>query len=542
MSNVVFMVKNGIGYGHLRRALLLASALQESTRLTPVVISQASTLDLFRDSGVRVLNLPLIERTGSDVLEDRFTAILDSVLVELDPSLVIEDTYPDPRYLALPSLTGVPRMLIMRRLDGTSLDQIRRTGRLTHYDAILIAQDHEQFVREGHSGQTLAAVEASGKFTFVGNVHAAPTLTESARERARYVPNGEPLVVAAAGAGGDQMADGFCDRLFHACAAAAASLAKQAHPARFVLVTGPYFAGREISVTDNVTVHRYYPRLAALLRAADVAVLKPGNNVVSEALLGRANLVLSPDTSFMEGLDEHAARLVGDFGGVVSPPTDHDISAAIRGALAAPRRTRGIDERANGVRSAVAEIERWATGPAPARIEPKHLLLITLCHDSQEPTTLPPVEGHNQLTFLSRVTTEGPRRGVIADCAPPGLRPQALVDAGARMLLEPLDSSYRYSLHRWMALDPPRPALIVHPLTIAHPRSVTSAMRAIARATAHANRFAALLLDLRHLEPGRARALLERLRSLLNTEPVVQIDVTRAIEISAQALLEPRET
>jgi predicted glycosyltransferase len=174
VRNVVFLVKNGIGFGHIRRAILLAEAVREQGRLRPIVVSQASSLQLYTTTTIPVVNFPLLHRVSSAVAEDCYLDILDRLLEHLDPAVVIEDTYPDPRYLALTSLADRPRLLVMRRMDGESFDQIRELGRLAHYDRILIAQRPEEFAREGHSGHSTAAVESSGRFTFVGNLYHTP--------------------------------------------------------------------------------------------------------------------------------------------------------------------------------------------------------------------------------------------------------------------------------------------------------------------------------------------------------------------------------
>ncbi len=300
MKTVALLVKNGIGFGHLRRAVVIAEAIRAEGRLRPVIISQASSLSLFRDTPVEVVNFPLLHRVSSAVAEDSYTAVLDRFLHRLDPAVVVEDTYPDPRYLSLKSLAHRPRLLVMRRLDGASFDQLRTQGRFAPYDRILIAQSPEDFAGEGHSGESTAAVKFGTRFSFIGNVSYTPTAAETASARATYAPDGEPLVVVNGGAGGDQMPDGYGDRLFGACAQVAGRLLADGHPARFVFVTGPYYAGKPLHDTANVTVRRYEPRLAALLAAAHVAIIKPGNNALSEALLGQAHLVLVPDVSFME--------------------------------------------------------------------------------------------------------------------------------------------------------------------------------------------------------------------------------------------------
>ncbi len=79
----LFLVKNGIGYGHIRRALLIAGELARRDDLRPIVVSQARTLDLLLTSTVPVLNLPLLHRVPSAVGEDAYIDILDRVIGRL---------------------------------------------------------------------------------------------------------------------------------------------------------------------------------------------------------------------------------------------------------------------------------------------------------------------------------------------------------------------------------------------------------------------------------------------------------------------------
>jgi len=201
MKHAVLLVKNGIGFGHIRRALLIAEAVQHAGKLRPIIISQASSLALYHDSAVRVINFPLLHRVPSAIAEDLYTDLLNQLLDRLDPAVVIEDTYPDARYRRLPALADRPRILVMRRLDGLSFDQIRERGDLAHYDRILIAQDEAAFQQEGHSGDSLAAIRYSGRFSFVGNVAHTPGSDEIRAARHAYAPDGVPLVVVNGGAG-----------------------------------------------------------------------------------------------------------------------------------------------------------------------------------------------------------------------------------------------------------------------------------------------------------------------------------------------------
>ncbi|MBD0688374.1 hypothetical protein [Streptomyces sp. CBMA123] len=476
MKTIVLLVKNGIGFGHIRRAILIAEAIRKEGRLRPVIVSQASSLSLFRDTAVEVVNFPLLHRVSSAVAEDSYTAVLDRLLHRLDPAVVIEDTYPDPRYLSLPALAHRPRLLVMRRLDGTSFDLLRSQGRFGAYDAILIAQSPEDFGREGHSGQSVAAVQGSGRFTFVGNLCYCPSPAEIGQMRQRYAPAGERLVVVNGGAGGDQMPDGYGDRLFHACAHVAAQLREESSSVRFVFVTGPYYAGRALQVTPNVTVRRFEPQLAALLAAAHVAVIKPGNNALSEALLGQAQLVLVPDVSFMEGLDEHAARIAEQYGGATASTDPVVLASQIRASLARPLRTTRPAPNHGGLATVIRAIDALAQ-PSRIGIPLRRLMLILIPGAGQSPValrgSLPRAlrgaliideTSEADMTAVAQIDTEAskpPRsRAVLLGSDAPRHPPQMIADQGVQLLISRSRTAPGW-IERWQRLAPSVPTPVV---------------------------------------------------------------------------------
>lgn len=514
MRNVVFLVKNGIGYGHIRRALLLAEALTEHAELRPIVISQAATVDLYRTApAVRVVNFPLLHRVSSAVTEDGYIDLLDRLLAALDPALIIEDTYPDARYGAPPSLRGIPRLLVMRRLDGLSFDSLRESGAFRRYREILIAQTPDEFDLEGHSGASVAAAHSSDRVRFVGNLHQTPTSTEIAAARAQYAPDGQRLVVVNAGAGGDQMPDGYGDRLFTNTAHVARRLHAEDVPTRFVLITGPYYAGRPLHNTANVTVRRFDPNLPALLAAADVAVIKPGNNALSEALHGNANLVLVPDVSFMEGLDDHAARITATYGGTVTTPDTPALDTAIREALATPPRTHRPPP-SNALHDVLDRIEHWATNTIP-QVRPRRLALliedksgIRFASPAQAPTTPSPAIPHG-----------APHRWTVIDDAP-AESPTDLADKGIRLLISRGEPSP--TIRRWHTLAPSNPSLhlvAAHPLTPHHSRTRHQLADLL-----NDQPTAIALLDLRGNDPDTAHHMEATLLSWLAEQPVDLID------------------
>lgn len=552
MKHAVLLVKNGIGFGHIRRALLIGEAVQRVGTLRPVVVSQASSLALYQDSAVRVINFPLLHRVPSAIAEDLYTDLLNELLDRLDPAVVIEDTYPDARYRRLPALADRPRILVMRRLDGLSFDQIRERGDLAHYDRILIAQDEAAFQEEGHSGESLAAVRYSGRFAFVGNIAHTPSPDEIRAARHAYVPDGVPLIVVNGGAGGDQMPDGYGDRLFHACQTIAAALAEEQRPVRFVFVTGPYYAGSPLADTDNVVVRRFEPRLAALLAAADVAIIKPGNNALSEALAGHAQLVLVPDVSFMEGLDEHAARVVAQYGGAVGEPHRASLEPLIRDALARPPRERCLVPSSAAMDSLVEHIHHHANGAGVRSVTAKKLLLILIPPIGMAPDAfaadLPTglrealILGDREragavITISSLIQNAAAQaRATVWDIDPEPLLPQDLANRGVRLLILPGPSP---AASRWLKLHPPSPAVptVVSQRVTGQATSIARQQRRIAQIL-ESTTAATLLVDLSSIPQPDLPQYLDELADWLETQPVRLAGVEDIAAIEAHRLLQ----
>lgn len=550
-------MKNGIGFGHIRRALLVAAAIADAGRLHPVVISQAGSLALHRvrDPRVNVVNFPLLHRLPSAVTEDCYTDLLDALLRQLDPAVVVEDTYPDPRYGALPALRDVPRLLLLRRLDGLSFDQIRTRGGFARYRQILVAQTPEVFAGEGHSGDSVAAVIGSGRFNFVGDIAVAPAPAEVEEARTRCAPDGQRLVVVAAGAGGDQMPDGYAERLFTAARHVADRL-HEGHPdVRFLLVTGPYYAGQPIDPARNVAVRRFEPDLAALFQAAHVAVIKPGNNSLTETLYGLAHLVLVPDVSFMERVDRHAARVATEYG-VVAQPNADQLETHIRKALATPARQRRLAPNLAGIARVVDAIHcHAAQGRRPAAVTPKQLLLVLrpppgLPAQLPEPLRAAAVIGDPSATADARVlplsaitasadTLKG--AAILVDVEPPtDMTPADLAARGVTLLLTQ-DAAHLDVATRWLRLNPPSPSLLTADLTGFHatPGSAPMLTHRIATLLEHETR-AGLLIDLAHLDqPADLTSLLHGLAHWLADQPLRLTTLDDTARTLACSLLEP---
>lgn len=534
MKNVVFLVKNGIGYGHIRRALLLAEELEQHKQLRPIVVSQAGAMDIYGDTAVRVVNFPLLHRVPSAAIEDCYLDVLNKLMIRLAPAVVVEDTYPDPRYGAVPALRDVPRILLMRRLDGLSLDQLRERQEFARYTRILIAQTQEEFVQEGHSGDTLAGALMSHRVEFIGNVHYVPSAEAIDQARRQHCPQGEPLVVVSAGAGGDQLHDGYGDQLFGGSLAVANALRREGHRAKFVLVTGPYYAGRPLPDGDNLSVRTFEPDLPALLAAADVAVIKPGNNALSETLVGSANLVLVPDASFMEGTRERAERVVATYGGVVVDPSPEALDRVIRTALRQSARTNRPPTSAAPIRRALDVIGEEANAPTPL-VPAKQLAL--LVRDNEAVRVASDAAARETWPTLTPQDERSLSTVVLVGAGAPTIAPQTLVERGARVLIL-ADGDPSGAVHRWLQMVPARPTLLTIDAVRISPTNnqVDQPAHRITRCLAdHSS--AAMLLDLQHLSPEDGTILISKLLDWLAGQPVELVEPTALARHAADALM-----
>ncbi len=521
----LFLVKNGIGYGHIRRALLVAGELARRGELRPVVVSQARTLDLLRTSTVPVLNLPLLHRVPSAVGEDAYLDVLERVVERLAPAVAIEDTYPDQRYGSLAALRGVPRVLLLRRLDGDSFDTLRSRGAFAPYDRILLAQDAKDLDGEGHSGESLLALRRSDRVLPVGNIHGVPTPEQVEAERQHHRG---PLVVVNGGAGGDQLHDGYGHRLLTAVQRTAAGLHAAGHPARFVAVTGPYYAGPPLPTLPNLTVHRFTPALPALLAAADVVVIKPGNNALAEALHGSAHLVLVPDASFLEGTDGNARRVVARYGGTVVDTSG--IDGAVRAALAltAPRPERP-PHPAKAIRTAADSITAAARIRPIVRPREVCFLVRTSCATPRLPSWA--------ATIQPLLPTGPPSPFALAESPPGGLDPQDVVDRGTELLVT--TGPPAPTVARWLLAAPARPGLPVVQagrITVVPHDPPDRVLQALAQTLADpAAR--AVVLDLRRIDPACADRTLDTITSWLTGQPVETAPAARLLTDAATRLL-----
>ena len=313
-TTVLFCFKGRHGLGHARRTMLVAEAMARlAPRLRIVLIGQCRSVALLRRSSLPVVNLPVLERLPNDQLDATYVELLTALGTRLGPSLVVEDTYPDPRHLFLAPFRDVPKALVMSGMTrGGYLERLRQEGLLGEYERILVARDEAPAVDAPDlTPATRTMLRHSTRFRYCGPVFVRPSPAEAAAAGTAYAPDGAPLVVVSAGAGGDVTNQAYPQRLFRSMREVAGRLHADGTAARMVLVAGPYFRGGAPDPLPNLTFVPFAADLPALLHAARVAVIRPGSNVLRETLSGPASVVIVPNFSWAEDQQALAGLVTG---------------------------------------------------------------------------------------------------------------------------------------------------------------------------------------------------------------------------------------
>jgi hypothetical protein len=360
-GRVGFFTQNGIGLGHLRRALLLAQELRRiAPEVEPLIVSQAATTQLLAAADVPAVNLPLLHRLPSTTIDRALFRMLGSLLRRLELDLVVEDTEPDGRLRRIPSYTEVPSVFVLRRVDGLGFDRLRTAGAFTRARRVLVAAPLERLLAEEHTAASRLGLRWSRRFVPVGDVYGV------ARAGTATCP-GDGRVVVNAGAGGDHFDEAYCDRLFRT----ATIVAKRLPAVPFTFVLGPYYAGTAHGVGSNVEVLGFADDLPERLARARAAVVRPGHNVLREALVGGAAVAIVPGVAHMESHEEEARRAAADHPGVAVVDVD-DADALTRFvaravANGAPYRRRlpppGQERAARLIAAELAEVRAATTVP-----------------------------------------------------------------------------------------------------------------------------------------------------------------------------------
>lgn len=308
-ASVLFHVQYLLGIGHLQRTLLIAAALvRAGVKVT--VASGGVPVGLPRDPAIDWVQLPpvrahdasfaLFDSAGrplDDTLRQARRAVLLAAFDAARPDAVVIEGFPfarrafrfelEPLIAAIRAARPRPRLVCsVRDIVAAREDPVRQREIVERvrgdFDAVMVHGD-PAIIPFGASFP--AAPEIADRLVYTGYV--APPRPSGPR-----VSRSESAAVVVSAGGG-----GAGRTLLHAALAARRTgcLAN----VDWLLLTGNHipdedFAALAAAAPAGVSVERFRPGLAALLRGCRVSVSQAGYNTVLDVLAARARAVLVP--------------------------------------------------------------------------------------------------------------------------------------------------------------------------------------------------------------------------------------------------------
>jgi predicted glycosyltransferase len=348
---VFFYVQHLLGIGHLRRAAVIARAL-DATGFQVDFVSGGEPLDGLALGGARLVQLP--PATAAD---PAFSAIHDGAGRPIDtawrearrqrllaafaaqpPDLLLIEMFPFGRrqfaFELIPLLDaakarGIPVAVSLRDILVAKANPARIAATVdlvrARIDRVLVHGD-PRLVRLEASFPAAGAI--AGQLAYTGYVvdHAL----------ALDAPEGEEILVSAGGGavGGPLLR-----------AALAARPATRAAAAPWRLIAGPNlpapaYDALAASLPPGVALERFRADFTGLLAGSRLSLSQAGYNTVMDILAAKARAVLLPFADGAETEQSLRARLLAERGlvGLVEPPADGAaLARAIDAALARPR-------------------------------------------------------------------------------------------------------------------------------------------------------------------------------------------------------------
>ncbi len=289
---VVFLAINGVGLGHLARAISLCRVL-ETVGEHPVIFSQGVQAldDSERFPGKTV---PSLWRAQGDT-RARVASEIASIAEISEPAVLVEDTHPNP--IGLPS--GIRRVLVVRPTTLTYLSELNsRYGNI--YAAFLLC-DSPDSPTWPYAEEETRTILSWPKWHVIGPVYRTPSEADLADVKKRYAIGHDHRLCVFSMGGGGQSRPGDLDveRFVVLSSLVAQQLRCQDRASRFVFVKGPYFpADAKLDPSFEIVSHE--PRMPALLAVARGAVIRAGFNTIWECLASGTPFLAFVGTTFAE--------------------------------------------------------------------------------------------------------------------------------------------------------------------------------------------------------------------------------------------------
>lgn len=317
MKKIVFMLQNGIGFGHFKLALTISKYMKDKCEIS--FITQAKSTMIFDNYDYKVYNFPMLHSLKSNNEILIMNNLINKLIEDIHPDLIIEDTYPEDFYMNLPATKNISKILLMNRLNSTEFENFFYDGVLNQYDKLIVLKEKEVFINEINAKEVKNYAKYSDRIIYLNGVFNEPTEEIKEEVEKKYnLKNFEKNIVVNCGAGGWHIGNNICEKIFDKVINTTNNLVKKGMNVQSILVLGPYSKYLEEKYKNCINKHikivDFETNLDALFTKTDLVILRPGYNTTMEALAGKQNILLLPGISYMEDQDIWCRELAETYG------------------------------------------------------------------------------------------------------------------------------------------------------------------------------------------------------------------------------------
>lgn len=317
MKKIVFMLQNGIGFGHFKLALTLSKYMREECDIS--FVTQAKSTLLFDNYDYKVYNFPMLYTLKSNNEIFIINNLINKLIEDIHPDLIVEDTYPEDFYMNLPAIKNISKVLLMNRLNSTEFENFYYNGVLNQYDKLIILKEKDTFINEISAKEVRNYAKHSDKIDYLNGVFNEPSELIEEEVASKYNLNKyNKNIVVNCGAGGWHIGTNICEEIFDKVIKTTNDLVNEGMNVQSILVLGPYSKYLEEKykdiINDHIRIVDFETNLDALFHKVDLVILRPGYNSTMEALSGSQNTLLLPGISYMEDQDVWCKELASKYG------------------------------------------------------------------------------------------------------------------------------------------------------------------------------------------------------------------------------------
>ena len=317
MKKIVFMLQNGIGFGHFKLALTISKYMKDKCDIS--FITQAKSTVIFDNYDYKVYNFPMLYSLKSNNEILIMNNLINKLIEDIHPDLIIEDTYPEDFYMNLPATKNISKILLMNRLNSTEFENFFYNGVLNQYDKLIVLKEKDVFINEINAKEVKNYATYSDRIVYLNGVFNEPTEDVKEEVERKYnLDNFEKNIVVNCGAGGWHIGNNICEEIFDKVIDVTNNLVKKDMNVQSILVLGPYSKYLEEkykeSINEHIRIVDFETNLDALFTKTDLVILRPGYNTTMETLAGKQNVLLLPGISYMEDQDVWCRELAEIYG------------------------------------------------------------------------------------------------------------------------------------------------------------------------------------------------------------------------------------